>query len=336
MNWKAELAERGLLPDFIVRSGIRGLLRGRLRKADRDTAGLVRAMRRSPLALATELANVQHYEVPAEFFRLVLGPRLKYSCCLYERGVEDLAAAEEAMLQLTCKRAGIADGMEVLDLGSGWGSVSLWIAEKYKGCKITAVSYSASQKEFIEAEAGKLGLAGIDVVTADMNDFDTERRFDRIVSVEMFEHMRNYALLLERVSSWLLPRGKTFVHIFCHRDIAYFFELDGDDDWMARHFFTGGLMPSFDLLSRFPEHMVVVERWKVSGMHYARTLRAWLDMFDARSDQVLVLFREVYGRSQAKRWMRKWRMFFMACEELFAYRGGAEWMVGHYLLERSK
>ncbi len=335
MDWKAELAERGLVPDFIIRSGIRGLLRGRLKKASRIDTDLVQAMRRSPLALATELANVQHYEVPAEFFKLVLGPRLKYSCCLYEEDVSDLARTEEAMLRLTCERAGIENGMEVLDLGCGWGSVSLWIAENYRNCKIMAVSNSATQREYIDAEARGRELSGIEVMTADMNDFDTERRFDRIVSVEMFEHMRNYELLLERISSWLQPEGKLFVHIFCHREVAYFFELDGEDDWMARHFFTGGLMPSFELLGRFPEHMRVTDSWKVNGINYAKTLRAWLDLFDARSEEILELFKKVYGRSQAKRWMRKWRMFFMACEELFAYRGGEEWMVGHYLLERS-
>jgi len=336
MNWKAELAERGWVPDRVVRSGIRGLLRGRLSKASRPRDDLLQQMRTGRLAVATDLANEQHYEVPARFYSRVLGPRLKYSCALYEEGVDDLPAAEEAMLRLTCERAGIQDGMRILDLGCGWGSVSLWVAEKYEGCSITAVSNSASQKEFIEAEAARRGLRGIEVLTADMNEFDTERRFDRIVSVEMFEHMRNYELLLRRISSWLRPAGKLFVHIFCHREVAYFYEIDGEDDWMARHFFTGGLMPSFDIFDHFSEDLAVTERWEINGRHYAITLRAWLELFDARSDEILGLFRSVYGRSGARRWMRRWRIFFMACEELFAYRGGEEWMVGHYLLEKRK
>jgi cyclopropane-fatty-acyl-phospholipid synthase len=337
MNWRAELAERGWVPDFMLRSGIRGLLKGRLRKTSNfDQESIVRQMLGSPLALATDLANEQHYEVPAGFYRKVLGPRLKYSSCLWEEGVEEIGAAEEEMLRLTCERAGIEDGMAVLDLGCGWGSVTLWIAEHYADCRITAVSNSASQKKFIEEQGRNRGLAGIEVVTADMNDFDTDRRFDRIVSVEMIEHMRNYEILMEKISSWLRSEGKLFVHIFCHRDTAYFFELDGDDDWMARHFFTGGMMPSFDLFDSFTRHMTVTESWKVNGSHYARTLNAWLELFDSRSDELLDLFREVYGRSQAKMWMRRWRMFFMACEELFAFRGGEEWFVGHYLLERSK
>jgi cyclopropane-fatty-acyl-phospholipid synthase len=249
--------------------------------------------------------------------------------------VEDLDQAEEAMLQLTCERAGIEDGMDVLELGCGWGSLSLWIAEHYPNCRITAVSNSASQKEFIAAQAGRRNLSGIRVITADMNDFGSRERFDRVVSVEMFEHMRNYELLLSRIASWLKDDGKLFVHIFCHRDLAYFFETDGHEDWMAKYFFTGGLMPSDDLLSRFDNNLKVSEHWKVNGVHYAKTLRAWLDRLDARSHRVLGLFREVYGPEDAKRWIRRWRMFFMACEELFAWKGGDEWFVGHYLLEKA-
>ena len=217
------------------------------------------------------------------------------------------------MLRKTCERAGITDGMDVLELGCGWGSVSLWIAEKYKDCRITAVSNSASQKAFIEGEAERRGLHGIQVVTADMNDFETSWKYDRVVSVEMFEHMRNYDLLLQRIDSWLKDDGRLFVHIFCHRELAYFFETDGNEDWMARHFFTGGLMPSDDLLSRFDNN---------------------LDNMDHKRDEILQMFRAAYGDADANRWVQRWRMFFMACEELFAYRGGNEWMVGHYLLEK--
>jgi cyclopropane-fatty-acyl-phospholipid synthase len=336
MNWRAEIAERGLVPDFMIRSGIRGLLRGRLRKERAAPTDLVPAMLESPLALGTDLANAQHYELPAEFFVRTLGARLKYSSGFWDGGAGDLDAAEEAMLRLTCERAGIEDGMKVLDLGCGWGSTTLWIGENYRNCEITAVSNSASQREHITTEAARRGLDGIEVLTADMNEFDTDRRFDRIVSVEMIEHMRNYRLLLQKIASWLGPEGKLFVHIFCHRDITYFFEIDGDDDWMARYFFTGGMMPSFDLFDRFTEHLVVTERWKVNGNNYARTLRAWLDLFDARRDDILEIFSEVYGAPMARRWILRWRMFFMACEELFAYGGGEEWLVGHYLLERGK
>jgi cyclopropane-fatty-acyl-phospholipid synthase len=334
MDLKVEIAERGWVPDFMLRSGIRGLLKGRLRREGFRRQDLVPQMLESPLALATDLANEQHYEVPAEFYLKVLGPHLKYSSCLYEEGVDEIGAAEEAMLRLTCERAGIENGMEILDLGCGWGSVTLWIAEKYKDCRIKAVSNSASQRRFIQERARARGLEGIEVVTADMNDFDTDRRFDRIVSVEMIEHMRNYKILFEKISSWLRPEGKLFVHIFCHRDTPYFFELDGEDDWMARYFFTGGMMPSFDLFDRFNERLTVTERWKVNGNHYAKTLRAWLDLFDSRSEEMLDLFRSVYGSSDARRWINRWRMFFMACEELFAYGGGEEWFVGHYLLEK--
>ena len=336
MNWRAEIAEWGLVPDFMIRSGIRGLLRGRLQKESAASTDIVPAMLKSPLALGADLANAQHYELPADFFKRTLGAHLKYSSALWDDGAEDLDAAEEAMLRLTCERAGIEDGMKVLDLGCGWGSTTLWIAENYGSCRITAVSNSSSQREHIEAEAERRGFDGIEVLTADMNEFDTDQRFDRIVSVEMIEHMRNYRLLLQRIASWLGPEGKLFVHIFCHRELAYFFEIDGDDDWMARYFFTGGMMPSFDLFDRFTEHLSVAKRWKVNGNNYARTLRAWLNLFDVRHDDILEIFRSVYGASMARRWIRRWRMFFMACEELFAYGGGEEWMVGHYLLERSQ
>ncbi len=335
--------ERGLVPDVLVRGGIRKLLRDRLRDEDRGGREanraaldeLVATMRGGPVAIATDEANAQHYEVPPAFFRTVLGPRMKYSSCLWEPGTDSLAAAEDAMLALTCERAGIVDGMRVLDLGCGWGSLGLWIAERYPGCAIRAVSNSVAQREFIEGEASRRGLANVTVTTADMNAFDTPERFDRVVSIEMFEHMRNWEVLFGRVASWLAPGGKFLLHVFCHRELGYLYEDRGEDDWMARHFFTGGLMPSFDLPARFDRDLVVERSWAVGGEHYARTLLAWLDRQDARRDQVLEIFRETYGRD-AKRWFERWRLFFLACAELFAYRGGEEWFVAHTLLAPRK
>jgi cyclopropane-fatty-acyl-phospholipid synthase len=334
--------ERGWVPDRLVRGGIRRLLRDRLRDEDRGdpeaneraVSEHVRAMREGPVAVATDAANQQHYEVPARFFRAALGPRLKYSSCLFEDGVDDLAAAEEAMLALTCERADLRDGQRVLDLGCGWGSFSLWAAEQYPASRITAVSNSASQREFIEGEAARRGLDNVTVVTCDMNAFDPGARFDRIVSIEMFEHMRNWESLFGRVASWLEDDGRFFLHVFCHRDLAYFYEDAGDDDWMARHFFTGGQMPSFDLPRRFDRDLIVERDWKVDGRHYERTLRAWLARQDARREEVLAMFRDVYGAADARRWFERWRLFFLACAELFGYREGSEWFVGHYRLAR--
>jgi cyclopropane-fatty-acyl-phospholipid synthase len=338
-----QLAERGWLPDWLIRLGIRRLLAARLRQErGRDKAESARAqrvlletLRRSPLAVDTRTANEQHYEVPAKFFELVLGPRLKYSCGHFSGPDTTLSQAEEQMLQLTCERAGIADGMDILELGCGWGSLTIWMAEKFPRAQVVAVSNSHSQRAFIESRCKRLGLANVQLITADVREFVLERRFDRVMSVEMFEHMRNYEQLLERISNWLHEDGRLFVHIFCHRELAYLFEDNGREDWMSRHFFTGGTMPSFGLLGDFREHMAIERTWRVSGLHYARTCELWLDNLDAFYERLETLFASQPQRTGAdSRQLNRWRIFFMACAELFRWNGGEEWFVGHYLMQK--
>ncbi len=323
------MAEKGIVPLPLLRMGVRGLVRQRLRDAAAgpDVASFVRTLEQSPLALTPEKANEQHYEVPPEFFELVLGPRLKYSSAYWPDGVTTLEQAEDAMLQLTCERAQIGNGQEILELGCGWGSLTLHLARAFPESRITAVSNSTAQGRFIEERAP----GNVRVITADMNDLALEDTFDRVVSVEMFEHMRNYRELLRRIRSWMRPDARLFVHIFCHRTFAYPYETEGADNWMGRHFFTGGIMPSFDLLSRFNEDLRVEAEWRLDGLHYGLTARAWRENLENRRFEVLGVFEETYGE-EAPRWYHRWRLFFLACEELFKYRGGSEWVVGHYRL----
>ena len=325
----------------MIRYGIRRLLRQRLRQeqADRPESvqerklAFVDELKRSPVALHTEAANEQHYEVPTELYQRVLGKYLKYSSGYWPQGVDDIDGSELAMLELSAQRAGLANGQEILELGCGWGSMTLYMAERFPGSRITAVSNSSTQREYILGQARERGLDNLEVLTRDMNVFDIDRRFDRIVSIEMFEHMRNYEELFGRVAGWLKDDGRCFVHVFCHKDVAYPFEDRGDGDWMARYFFTGGQMPSFDLFEHFQRDVELVESWRVSGEHYSRTSEAWLERMDANEETLRPLFDKTYG-DQAQRFWVYWRVFFMSCAELFGYRGGDEWLVGHYLFRR--
>lgn len=336
-----ELAEHGWLPDAVVRIGIRQLLRKRLRQIDRlfqhqAVKDFAEQMRVAPLVVAVSDANSQHYEIPAEFFERVLGPRLKYSCALWPKHCDSLVAAEEAMLALTCERAEIVDGMEILELGCGWGSLSLWMAEKFPNSRITAISNSNSQRQFIEQRANQLNLQKLTVLTRNIADFSTQNRFDRIVSVEMFEHCRNHEVLLKKIAGWLAPGGKLFVHIFCHRSNPYAFENASSSDWMARHFFTGGMMPSADLFHEYDQDLRITSQWRVSGQHYSRTCEAWLANADIHRDELIDLFSRHCDLKSARIQWQRWRMFFMACFELFAFNNGDEWFVEHYLLEHAK
>jgi len=336
-----EWVERGRVPDGLVRAGIRRLLADRIRQETRGDCEQQRAalmafieeLRRSPIAPVPAKPNEQHYELPPGFFERVLGTHLKYSSCCWNDATRTLDEAEAAMLGLTCERAGLCDGQQILELGCGWGSLSLWMAARYPRARITAVSNSRPQREFIESRCHERNIGNLEVRTADMNSFDLDERFDRVVSVEMFEHMRNYEELLGRIASWLKPDGKLFVHIFCHREFAYPFEANGDDDWMGRYFFTGGIMPSENLLAHFQRDLLLERQWSVSGRHYGQTAEAWLGRLDRNRTEVMPYLREAYG-GEAERWFFRWRLFFMACAELFAYRGGEEWRVGHYLWGR--
>ncbi len=337
------LAEQKILPDALVRFGIRQLLKQRLRDEHANDSEsqnlryrqLLDELRRSPIAIQTDAANEQHYEVPAEFFRFVLGKHLKYSSCYWDQQTKNLDQAEERMLDLYLQRAELRENHEILELGCGWGSLTLWMAHRFPNSRITAVSNSASQREFIQQRAKALELSNIEVITCDVNRLSLDRKFDRIVSVEMFEHMRNYENLLTRISDWLKEDGKLFVHIFCHRYLAYPFETEGDDNWMGRYFFTGGLMPARDTLLHFQKHLRLESQWDLSGSHYQKTAEAWLQNMDRRQNEIQKLFSDTYGDIESKLWMQRWRIFFMACAELFGYHHGNEWMVAHYRFSKT-
>jgi cyclopropane-fatty-acyl-phospholipid synthase len=342
------LLERDLVPDFLIRRRIRALLAARLREEDQGDPerqqqrlqDFVRQLAASPVAIETHAANEQHYEVPTEFYTRVLGKHLKYSSCYYSSSAsppaENLDAAEARMLALTCQRARVGNGQRILELGCGWGSLSLWMAANYPGAKITAVSNSRTQKEYIDAQARERGLGNLEVITRDVNvlAFPEDRKFDRVVSVEMFEHMRNYDTLLARVASWMAPGATLFVHIFTHREFAYPFEVRNETDWMARWFFTGGIMPSDHLLLYFQRDVRLLEHWRVPGWHYSLTSEAWLQNMDRHRAELMPLLARTYGEAQALRWWVYWRVFFMSCAELWGYDQGRQWLVSHYLFEK--
>ena len=342
-NILIKFIELGYIPDFLVRSGIRLLLKKRLKeisssnceKADELQSSMVSMMLGSPIAVNTDSANDQHYEVPVNFYSRILGERYKYSCCLWDDDTNNLDSAEIAALKKSCERAEIRDGLKILDLGCGWGSLSLWIAENYPNCSVTSVSNSSTQRDFIVNQAITNNLSNVRVIVADMNDFDIEDKFDRIVSLEMFEHMKNYQKLYKKLSGWLVEDGLFFMHIFCHKSSPYEFLDKGVNDWMTRYFFTGGIMPSDDLPLFFQDSLTIQKRWRWNGSHYANTSNAWLKNMDQKKNELMPIIADVYGHDFSQKWWQRWRIFFMSCAELFAFNNGQEWYVAHYLFSKS-
>ena len=333
--WYKVFLENGLIPDFLIRWKIRKLLQERLEESMHfNLESFVSNLKSSPIAIETKAANEQHYEVPTEFYKLCLGKNLKYSGCLFE-GTEDLDAAEEKMLELYCERGEFKDGMDVLELGCGWGSLSLFLAKKYPNSKITGLSNSSTQKIFIDAMAAERGIRNLEIITADINVFSIAKQFDRVVSIEMFEHLRNYQELFKRISSWMKPDARMFVHIFSHKDFAYKFEVKDESDWMSKYFFTGGIMPSHRLFFEFSEHLKIEKDWKVNGTHYGKTAECWLRKMDENKIEIIDIFERCYGPDQAKKWFEYWRIFFMSCAELWNFRNGEEWGVSHYLFRKA-
>lgn len=341
--WYDSLIEQNKLPDFILRIGVRNLLKQRLNDEITGDAevqqqrfnDLLEELRNSPIAINTADANQQHYEVPTAFYQYCLGKHLKYSSGYWRPGVTDIDTSEEDMLELTCQRADLQNGQDVLELGCGWGSLSLFMSAKYPESRFTVVSNSTTQKIYIDQTAKDRNITNLTVITADMNTFQILQQFDRVVSVEMFEHMRNYKLLLNKVAGFLKDNGKLFVHIFTHETLAYKFEVKEETDWMSKYFFTGGIMPSNHLLTYFNDDLTIDKLWVVNGMNYSKTSEAWLSNMDKHEKEIMPLFEQTYGKDQAVKWWVYWRLFYIACAELFGYKNGNEWMVCHYLFKKN-
>ena len=339
--WYNSLLEKNKIPDFLIRIGIRKLLKQRLKDENKGSSEanqkhlmqLIEELKNSPIAINTAEANEQHYEVPTEFYQYCLGKHLKYSSGYWKKGVTDIDTSEKDMLELTCERAELKEGQNVLELGCGWGSLSLFMAAKYPKSTFTVVSNSRTQKIYIDDQAKSRGITNLTVITCNINDFKPEQVFDRVVSVEMFEHMRNYEKLMQLVASALKPDGKLFVHIFTHKELAYKFEVKDETDWMSKYFFTGGIMPSDDLLLYFNKNLSIEKHWHVNGMHYSKTSEAWLQNMDRHQSKIMTLFEKTYGKKDVKWWVY-WRIFYMACAELWGYNNGEEWMVSHYLFNK--
>tara|TARA_B100001094_G_scaffold332895_1_gene407176 strand:- start:4707 stop:5738 length:1032 start_codon:yes stop_codon:yes gene_type:complete len=338
LNYLIKLAENGTLPDYFIKKGIEKLCYERLSWADKIGAEKleehhqewINILKNSPIALVPEKANEQHYELPPEFFDIVLGDYLKYSCGYWKEKNISIHQSEKDMLDIYSERAQLDDNMQILELGCGWGSLTCYMGEKYPNSKITAVSNSKDQKAHIEARCKKLGLTNITIITCDMNDFDIDETFDRVVSIEMFEHMRNYKLLLNKVSKFLNAKGKLFIHIFSHHTMVYPYEDNGPGDWMAREFFSGGLMPSHNLLLNFQDDLKIDATWKVNGQHYEKTSYAWLENMDNNKKEIISIFNDTYGVENSKMWFQRWRIFFLSCAVMFGIKEGTEWGVSHY------
>jgi len=343
VSFSKGLIERGLLPDGLIRLGMRQLLkqklvdesRGGVEAIQKRLTKLIEDMRRAPIALHTQEANQQHYELPTQFFQLCLGKQLKYSSCYYALDTENLDQAEDDMLAITAKRAELSDGQHILELGCGWGSLSLFMAALFPNASITSVSNSKTQKTYIDAQAQVRGLKNLTVITCDMNEFSIDQRFDRVISVEMFEHMRNWDTLLKRVSGFLKAEGKLFIHIFTHRQYGYFYDAKDESDFIGRYFFTGGLMPSDDLILYFQDHFKIERHWQVSGQHYAKTAEHWLSNMDSNKEKILPILKNTYGENEYIKWWHYWRIFYMACAELWGYKKGSEWIVSHYRFRKA-
>ena len=336
------LLEKNIIPDFLIRSGIRRLLSQRLREENQGSLeknreyhqAYIEGLKKSPIAIQTHSANEQHYEVPTEFYKFCLGKRLKYSGGFWPQGVHSLDESEDAMLSLSCKRAELKDGHSVLDLGCGWGSLTLYIAEKFPNCSITSVSNSKTQKEFIDSECNRRGYKNVTVITRDMNEFTIDKKFDRLMSVEMLEHMKNYEILFQKFSTFMKDDSLFFIHIFTHNQYAYAFEVKDETDWMSKYFFTGGQMPSDDLFLYFQKDLLIQNHWRVNGTHYQKTSEAWLSKMDSNKDKIMPIFEATYGKENALKWWVYWRVFYMACAELWGYNNGEEWVVSHYLFKK--